>query len=254
MKSVVITFLFLLGVGSWRIAVHQCSGNEPGAMPADREPPGRRAQAQVRAIDASGICVTSGGVARAARGRMRVDGPKMRGVAQGSSGDVGELRFLYRGATEQVAPLASGQIRRQVGLKLRAQDGCNLVYVMWRIDPKPGIEVQIKSNPGMRVNSECGNRGYKKMSPRRRAPVPTLAPGSEHSLHAELTGQDLHVWVDGAVVWEGDLGPEARMLSGPVGMRSDNVALELELLADPARQTASLTKVPGRCAPAGDSE
>ena len=28
--------------------------------------------------------------------------------------------------------------RRQVGLKLRARDGCNVVYVMWRIEPKAG--------------------------------------------------------------------------------------------------------------------
>jgi hypothetical protein len=254
MRAAVFIVPLLLGLAAWRGAIERC-GDDSGAAPADREPPAqRRASVAVRALDSGALCVTSGGLQRAARGRMRVDGPKMRTVALGSSGDAGELRFLYRGPTEKVAPLASGQIRRQVGLKLRAQDGCNLVYVMWRIDPKPGIEVQIKRNPGQRVNSECGNRGYRKMSPRRRAPVPALQPGSEHTLRAEITGQDLSVWTDGVVVWEGDLGPEARILSGPVGMRSDNVALELELLADPAKPGGSLAKVATSCSSVVDSE
>ncbi len=256
MKAALITFPILLGLASWRGAGDGCDeGSGGGAPPAERERPAkRRAPVSIRAVAAGEICLTSGGGARSARGRMRVDGPKMRGVAPASSGDAGELRFLYRGATEQVAPLASGQIRRQVGLKLRAQDGCNLVYAMWRIEPKPGIEVQIKRNQGRRVHSECGTRGYRKVSPRRHAPVPALQPGSEHTLRAEITGQELAVWADGVVVWEGDLGPEALALSGPVGMRSDNVALEIELLADPAKQTGALAKVAGRCASAGDAD
>ncbi len=84
--------------------------------------------------------------------------------------------------------------------------------------------------------------------------MPTLEPGSEHTLRAEITGQELSVWVDGAVVWEGDLGPEVLALAGPVGMRSDNVALDIELLADPPKPTGALAKVAGRCASVGDGD
>jgi len=254
MKAALILFPAMLGLASWPGPVERCD-DEPGTAPAERDPPApRRAPVSVRAVHAGELCVTSGGLERTTRGRVRVDGPKMRGVAPASSGDVGELRFLYRGATKQVAPLASGQVRRQVALKLRAQDGCNLVYVTWRIEPKPGIEVLIKRNQGRRMHSECGTRGYRKVSPRRAATAPALRPGSEHTLRAEIKGQDLAVWADGVAVWEGDLGPEARALSGPVGMRSDNVALELELFADPAKRTSSLAHVAGRCSSAGDGD
>jgi hypothetical protein len=260
MKAALLVLPLLLGLSGGRGSAYGCDDDDaPSSAPAARErtaqrPAKRRASVAVRAIAAADLCVTSGGMARSERGRMRVDGPKMRTVAPSSSGDVGELRFQYRGATEKVAPLASGQIRRQVGLKLRAADGCNLVYAMWRIEPKPGIEVQVKRNQGSRVHSECGTRGYRKISPRRKVPVPTLEPGSEHTLRAEITGQELSVWADGVVVWEGDLGPEVLALSGPVGMRSDNVALDIELLADPPKQAAGLAKVPGRCASAADGD
>jgi hypothetical protein len=262
MKPALLSLPLLLGLTAWSGPFDRCGGgdDDPSASPAPAERPPkpvqRRAPGPVQALRADHLCVTTGGLAKSPRGRIQVDGPKMRSVAPGSSGDVGELRFLYRGPTEKVAPLASGQIRRQVGLKLRAENGCNLIYAMWRIEPKPGIEVQIKRNRGQRVNSECGNRGYRKLAPRRQAPVPLLQPGSEHTLRAEIKGQDLVVWADGVLVWEGDLGPEANVLSGPVGMRSDNVALELELLSDLSAQDRSLAaaKVPGRCSSVSDGD
>ena len=258
MKAALLALPLLLGLSSGRGSAYGCDDDGPSSAPARertaQRPARRRAPVAVKAIAAADLCVTSGGLARSQQGRMRVDGPKMRTVAPSSSGDVGELRFHYRGPTEKVAPLASGQIRRQVGLKLRAADGCNLVYAMWRIEPKPGIEVQVKRNQGSRVHSECGTRGYRKISPRRKVPVPTLEPGSEHTLRAEITGQELSVWADGVIVWEGDLGPEVLALSGPVGMRSDNVALDIELLADPPKQAGALAKVAGRCASVVDSD
>ena len=32
--------------------------------------------------------------------------------------------------------------------KLRAEDACNLVYVMWRIEPQSRLVVSVKRNPG----------------------------------------------------------------------------------------------------------
>jgi hypothetical protein len=46
-----------------------------------------------------------------------------------------------------------------------------------------------------------------------------------------IRGTEMTVTVDGKKVWEGDAGPAAADLNGPVGIRSDNVRLTLELKA-----------------------
>src|SRR5262249_2345049 len=65
--------------------------------------------------------------------------PTFRAVAPETAGDSASLEFVYRGETEKMRELGSGQLRRQLGLKLRAANGCNLVYAMWRLDPKPKL-------------------------------------------------------------------------------------------------------------------
>src|SRR5256885_9993254 len=95
------------------------------------------------------------------RGRIapggRVSVPKMRAVLPASDGNSAELRFTYFGPSEPEEPLASGLPRRQIGLKLRAQDPCNLVYVMWRIHPEARMVVSVKRNPGKHASRDCGN-------------------------------------------------------------------------------------------------
>ena len=85
--------------------------------------------------------VTRGNVEALAGGRARVREPKMRAVVPWSDGNEAELRFTYGGPSDGAAPLASGEVRKQIGLKLRAVDGCNLLYVMWRVDGKTPIVV-----------------------------------------------------------------------------------------------------------------
>ena len=122
-------------------------------------------------------------------------------------------------------------MRRQFGLKLRAQDPCNLVYAMWRIEPESKLVVSVKSNPGQHTSAECGNRGYHNIKPVHSSPVPVLRSGAAHTLRAEMNGAEMRVYADNNLVWEGSVGPEGGSLSGPVGIRSDNVRLELELRA-----------------------
>src|SRR5262249_13595751 len=116
---------------------------------------------------------------------------------------------------------------RQIGLKLRAANGCNLVYVMWRLDPRPDIEVSVKINPGAQVHSECGTHGYTKIAPDYQAPVPDLRAVERHSLHAQITGDELTAWIDEQVAWKGALPYEVRSISGPSGIRSDNLAYDV---------------------------
>jgi hypothetical protein len=142
-----------------------------------------------------------------------------------------EVHFKYLGATGNEARLGSGELRRQFGLKLRAQDACNLVYAMWRIEPESKLVVSVKTNPFQHTSAECGNRGYRNIKPRVSKPVPTLHPGDVDTLRAELSGTEMRVFVDDGLVWEGSVGPEALNLEGPVGVRSDNARFEIELRA-----------------------
>ena len=177
------------------------------------------------------LCVTEGTIEQASGNRMSVNVPKMRAfVTVATTQDV-EAHFTYLGPTPGEKPLASGEMRRQFGLKLRSQDPCNLVYAMWRIEPESKLVVSVKSNPGQHTSAECGNRGYRNIKPARSSPVPVLHPGTAHTLRAEMNGEALRVYADNNLVWEGKVGAEGGSLQGPIGIRSDNAKLELELLA-----------------------
>jgi hypothetical protein len=161
--------------------------------------------------------------------RLLVEAPKFRAVAAGAEGTAAELRFTYLGRTPKAAPLRSGEMREQLGLKLLAADGCNVLYAMWRLAPHPGLMVSLKRNPGQHQSRECTNHGYRNLRPLRAVAVPELQPGSAHVLAARLRGERLEVRVDGAVAWDGSLPPEALELRGPPGLRSDNARFEFEL-------------------------
>jgi hypothetical protein len=181
-------------------------------------------------VAADTMCVTKGKVAQA-----RVAVPTFRAVAPGRSGDAAAMKFIVHGSSTESRALASGEERRQLGLKLRADNGCNLVYVMWRLDPKPKLVVSVKSNPGERTAKECGAGGYTNVKPAHTGPLPALDDGAEHELRAEIDDDTLTAWADGAVVWQGTLPASAAQLSGPAGVRSDNLDFEVTTFAADAR-------------------
>jgi hypothetical protein len=176
------------------------------------------------------ICVSEGAIELASNHRFSVDAPKMRAYVNQWTTQSAELRFTYLGGTSTESKLGSGAIRRQFGLKLHAQDPCNLVYAMWRVDPESRLVVSVKRNPEQHTSAECGNRGYVNIKPRKASAVPRLESGQSHILRAEMSDADLRVFVDNHEVWAGDVGPDAAKLDGPVGIRSDNARLEFELL------------------------
>jgi hypothetical protein len=177
------------------------------------------------------LCVTEGAIEQAAGNHMSVNVPKMRAfVTVATTQDV-EAHFTYLGKTAREKPLGSGEMRRQFGLKLRAQDACNLVYAMWRIEPESKLIVSVKSNPGQHTSAECANRGYRNIKPVHSSPVPVLRPGVTHTLRAELNDAEMRVYADNRLVWEGNVGSRAGRPNAPVGIRSDNAKLEIELRA-----------------------
>jgi hypothetical protein len=177
------------------------------------------------------IEVTSGEVEALGRGKFRTEHPVMRGTFGPPAIRGAQLRLTYEGPTDEMQPLTSGQLRRQVGLKLRAMNSCNVLYVMWHCAPTSKIEVSVKRNPQAQQHRECGDRGYIHVKPERSAVPPTLSQRSgDHLLRVEDRGREIEVWIDEKSVWRGVLPPEAAALRGPAGIRSDNVRVAFQAL------------------------
>ena len=182
------------------------------------------------AIPKERLCVTAGKVEAPSPGRFHVNQGGMRAVVAGGNGTSAELAFTYRGPSTATAKLADGTLRRQIGLKLRALDTCNVVYVMWHVEPTRGVAVSVKSSPKLHSHEACGATGYLNVEPTRSLEAPRIAAGDRHTLRATLDGLGLRVVADGTTVWEGVLPREALAFDGPAGIRSDNGEFEFELL------------------------
>lgn len=206
------------------------SAETPAPPRAASSPP----ETKLLPLPARDLCITSGGGAVLSPLRYGVDRPSTRGFVTRPETDDVELVFTYHGATATQLPLASGEMRKAVGLKLRAVDSCNVLYVMWRVEPSPGVYVSVKHNPGMVSHVQCRDGGYHGMQPSLRpgetlAKPPLLEVGTTHALRAVIAAERLRVWADGALAWAGELPPEARALRGPAGFRSDDVRVDLEM-------------------------
>jgi len=149
--------------------------------------------------------------------------PKSGMLAEGSvRADFGEARhryvdleFVYLGPSTQDVALASGEMRRQIGIIMRSQNICNLVYIMWHLEPKPVIEILTKRNPDLRTHEECGDRGYTLIASTSAPARLAFRVGERRRLAARLDGLNLTVWVDDGVAWQGDLSPEVLTFDGP---------------------------------------
>ncbi|MCS6915310.1 MAG: hypothetical protein RMK29_08865 [Myxococcales bacterium] len=190
------------------------------------------ARADLQRLSLSHIQITQGSLQELGGGRFLVATDRLRAVVRTPGQRQVELRFTYLGPTPQSTPLESGQLRRQIGLKLLAQDPCNVLYVMWRIEPEARLSVQLKRNPGLRRSALCRAGGYETLQPHRARDVPAPLPGSQHTLRAELDDHVLRVLADGMPVWEGRLDSRRLPPQGPAGLRSDNGRFEIEWLVD----------------------
>ena len=182
-------------------------------------------------ISKARLCVTKGTIEESQGSRLEVTVPEMRAVVAYPTRPTAEARITYLGPTTTDKPLRSGEIRRQFGLKLRAANGCNLIYAMWRIEPKPELVVSVKLNPGQTTNAQCGTHGYHTLKPTRDLKAPLLKEGENHTLRAAIDGNTLRVYIDNKLTWEGLLDDEARMLEGPSGVRTDNGRFKFEFFA-----------------------
>ena len=196
----------------------------PGFVVAEPPP-------DLQRIDADSLCVTNGAIRPLPDGRLSIDSASSRAVVREATPQTAEIRFRYLGPSAASKPLASGELRRQIGIKLRAEDSCNLLYAMWHIEPDSRIAVSIKRNPGQRTHAECGAHGYRNIKPHLSRSLPPISPGEVHQFRAALRGARLTLTADGRVVWEGDVSAQALPFDGPVGLRTDNARFELEFFA-----------------------
>jgi len=188
------------------------------------------AEAQTR-TPLSDFDVPDGKIDKAAGDRLMVGSKEMRATLTtiGPSQRV-TVKFTYLGPTSEVSHLGNGEVRHQFGIKLKAQDICNLVYVMWNFDTRR-IAVSVKLNPGQRTHEDCLDRGYiNNIKPRVNVPPPVVRVDQPHTLYAELEGKELTVKADGRVVWQGTLVPVVLQFKGPVGIRSDNAHVVFDFL------------------------
>ena len=197
------------------------------------------------------LCVTNGEITTTPSGRLAINTASSRAVVRiPTAPGIAEVRFTYLGPSQESKPLASGEMRRQIGLKLRAQDQCNLLYVMWHIEPDAKFGVSIKRNPGQYTHEQCDARGYVTIRPRVSTTLPRVLPGESHTLRAVLTGVDLTVTADGRVVWEGAIGNGISGLDGPVGLRTDNARFEFDYDVTPpapGARSQSVNESTNRC-------
>jgi hypothetical protein len=172
--------------------------------------------------------VTLGSVSQTRSGYLTVVGPKERAQRKTGMHQDAVLQFRYRGPSKKTSKLASGGFVRQIGLKLRTKNTCNLLYIMWRIEPAEEIVVAVKSNPGKSSHRDCGAKGYTEIA---RVPLNELGiTAKTHTVH-RLRGRfnesngafTCTVYVDDKTVWSGPLESKIiRPINGPVGFRSDN--------------------------------
>ena len=197
---------------------------------------------ETRVVAASELCTDSGHI-EPRQPFVHVDSGCMRAVIAGDSSPSAELEFTYRGPSTQTVPFASGEVRSQIGLKLRAKDTCNIVYVMWYATPGKGVHVAVKNNRGQSTHAECVDRGYIAVAPEWSTPLPVIQLGEKRVLRADIEGHVITVHVDGALAWKGTLPSEAFTFDGPVGIRSDNGIFDFNLrVAQPHHEGAHCAK------------
>jgi len=206
-------------------------------------------------IKRNDLCVTNGTVSILPGGRLAIATPSsravIRAVGENTADQFAEIRFRYIGPTQTAKLLASGELRRQIGLKLRTEDSCNLIYAMWHIEPDTVLAVSIKRNAGLHTHEQCGAGGYVNIRPQRRVDLPPIRPGETHTLRAELHRNFLTVLADGKMAWQGMLGDEPPPLKGPTGFRTDNARFQLEYYGEsPPKSPSRMLRDqndPGRC-------
>jgi hypothetical protein len=178
-------------------------------------------------VPRASLTVTDGSVSTFRTTSLRTQSGAMRAVVNDGGVHATRARLAFRlaGPSTETIPLGSGIVRTQIGLKLRASDPCNLVYVMWRSAPESAIAVYVKRNAGQTTSSQCANNGYTDVAT---IPLSAAQASGRHVLEARTRRAGdgslvLSILTDGAKLRKLRLSPALTAgLDGPAGVRSDN--------------------------------
>ena len=192
------------------------------------------AAGKVEPVSPGDLDVTSGKVRPLRSGLLEIDHNSVRAVQKGRWAQNGKIRFESRGQTAELKPFKSGIVKEQIGLKLRAMNGCNLVYVMWTLAPKEEITVRIKENPGKTESDDCENDGYTLLNTYRVPKKKSARNGRTSRLQADFVSKGhkhhVRVYVDNVRVLQVRIPHSfVATVNGPVGLRSDNGRFRLRL-------------------------
>jgi hypothetical protein len=172
---------------------------------------------------ASGYTVTNGTITYA-NNKFYTEDSATRMEFPKTDGNSLTILAEYLGKTTITEPLASGVVQEQFGIKLRAANTCNLVYVMRRFSPYSRVTIMYKQNIGMTTHEECKDGGYvivKDIS------VPAVPIGTTVKLSAKFDNNILTVTLDDKIVWAGIVDFKQ---VGVSGFRSDNVKVRFSVL------------------------
>jgi hypothetical protein len=199
--------------------------------------------------------VRVGEVKKTKSGYFTIDGPQVRAEMKNrSDGNSAHLRFRYRGPSRGSKRLASGELRRQFGLKLRAKDSCNVLYAMWQFYPREQIVLSMKRNRGKSTSKQCGAQGYTSLATARASALQSARnTATAHRLTAVIVKEGKTTYADvyadsKRVIHKqatGAFGVFLAQVEGPAGFRSDNASLIFKFKAA-ERQLASPTRPDNR--------
>lgn len=187
------------------------------------------------------IDITLGDLTTKSDGRLNVNVPKFRAHLHQKYPPTAKLSLRYLGETSILAPLSSGRVVGQIGLKLINKNTCNVLYVMWRIMPVEELYLAVKHNPDDTTHKECGANGYHGLSYTKLSPFGISAKdGKTHELYATFSAkkQTVSVYIDDKLIEKKRIDSKLLAgLTGTIGLRSDNANVDFRFLLPMAEKT-----------------
>jgi len=189
--------------------------------------------------------VTSGSAQPSGGGWYSVDSSNLRAWTGQNAVSQGALDFVWNGLPAQTKPLESGDMREQIALRL-GPNQMNEVSMAWRMpNSGGGIVVQLKYNPGISdpAPGQSNVTGYSTIRPTFYKAPPALQPGQTHQIQYALNGNQLSIFADGDLTWQGNLSSEAlAIMQGELNVRADNWKGNFALAAGQSPQTSQPTQ------------
>jgi hypothetical protein len=175
-------------------------------------------------VSGTALTILSGGstTSQISPGVWVTDTADFRAQLGGPTVSSAELWFKWNSDSTLTVPLGDGSYRKQIGIEFRYPNPCNVLAVMWHMNPNDGVEVSTKINAGQTTIGECGTSGYSFPTATTSSVPPLPTDKKWHRLRVDLIGTVMTVTCDGVIRWQGVIPSGGLAISGPPGVRADN--------------------------------